>query len=108
MAPRRRFDRAPLDSRSYREPLDGQIERYDFRDDRYDARDDRYDVPDDRYSRGYEPREARYDRYDRYDRSFDRPTGPSELDQDFAAMKRVWQMLRAGAVRMVGEIGRQY
>ena len=91
MAPRRRFDRAPLDSRSYREPLDGRIERYDVRDDRY--------------SRGYEPRETRYDRYDR---SFDRPAGPSELDQDFAAMKRVWQMLRAGAVRMVGEIGRQY
>ena len=108
MAPRRRFDRAPLDSRSYREPLNGRIERYDFRDDRYDARDDRDDVRDDRYSRGYEPREARYDRHDRYDRSFDRPTGPSELDQDFAAMKRVWQMLRAGAVRMVGEIGRQY
>ena len=108
MAPRRRFDRAPLDSRSYREPLDGRIERYDFRDDRYDARDDRYDVRDDRYNRGYDPREARYDRYDRYERSFDRPTGPSELDQDFAAMKRVWQMLRAGAVRMVGEIGRQY
>ena len=99
MAPRRRFDRAPLDSRSYREPLDGRIERYD---DRYD---DRYDARDDRYSRGYEPRETRYDRYDR---SFDRPAGPSELDQDFAAMKRVWQMLRAGAVRMVGEIGRQY
>ena len=101
MAPRRSFDRAPLDSRSYREPLDGRIERYDFRDDRYD----RYDVRDDRYSRGYEPRETRYDRYDQ---SFDRPAGPSELDQDFAAMKRVWQMLRAGAVRMVGEIGRQY
>ena len=33
---------------------------------------------------------------------------PSELDQDFAAMKRVWQMIRAGAVRMVGEVGRQY
>ena len=108
MAPRRRFDRAPLDSRSYREPLDGRIERYDFRDDGYDARGDRYDVRDDRYRRGYEPREARYDRYDRYDRSFDRPAGPSELDQDFAAMKRVWQMIRAGAVRMVGEIGRQY
>ena len=105
MAPRRRFDRAPLDSRSYREPLDGRIERYDFRDDRDDFRDD---FRDDRYSRGYEPREARYNRHDRYDRSFDRPTGPSELDQDFAAMKRVWQMLRAGAVRMVGEIGRQY
>ena len=108
MAPRRRFDRAPLDSRSYREPLDGRIERYDFRDDRYDARDDRYDVREDTYSRGYDAREARYDRHDRYDRSFDRPTRPSELDQDFAAMKRVWQMLRAGAVRMVGEIGRQY
>ena len=94
MASRRSFDRAPLDSRSYREPLDGRIERYD----------DRYD----RYSRGYEPRDDRYDRYDRYDRRFDRPAGPSELDQDFAAMKRVWQMLRAGAVRMVGEIGRQY
>ena len=105
MAPRRRFDRAPLDSRSYREPLDGRIERYNVRDDRYDARDDRYDVRDDRYSREYEPRDARYDRYDR---SFDSPAGPSELDQDFAAMKRVWQMLRAGAVRMVGEIGRQY
>lgn len=91
MASRRRFDRAPLDSRSYREQLDGRIERYDFRNDRY--------------SLGYEPREARYDRHDR---SFDRPAGPSELDQDFAAMKRVWQMLRAGAVRMVGEIGRQY
>ena len=86
MAPRRRFDRAPLDSRSYREPLDGRIERYD------------------RYSSGYEPRDDRYG----YDRRFDRPAGPSELDQDFAAMKRVWQMIRAGAVRMVGEIGRQY
>ena len=94
MAPRRRFDRAPLDSRSYREPRDGRIQRYD-----------RYDVRDDRYRQGYEPRETRYDRYDR---RFDRPTRPSELDQDFAAMKRVWQMLRAGAVRMVGEIGRQY
>ncbi|AII48066.1 hypothetical protein KR52_02685 [Synechococcus sp. KORDI-52] len=91
MAPNRRFDRAPLDSRSYREPLGGRMERYD-----------RYDVRDDRYSRGYDTRD------DRYSRRFDRPAGPSELDQDFAAMKRVWQMLRAGAVRMVGEIGRQY
>ena len=88
MAPRRRFDRAPLDSRSYREPLDGRMEWYEVRDDRYSQR--------------YEPRD------DRYDRRFDRPAVPSELDQDFAAMKRVWQMIRAGAVRMVGEIGRQY
>ena len=55
MAPRRRFDRAPLDSRSYREPLDGRIERYDFRDDRYDARDDRYDVRDDEVQPGIRP-----------------------------------------------------
>ena len=91
MAPRRNFDRAPLDSRSYREPLDGRVERYDG-----------YDVRDDGYRRGYEPRDTRYDR------RFNRPAGPSDLDQDFAAMKRVWQMIRAGAVRMVGEIGRQY
>ena len=91
MATRRRFDRAPLDSRSYREPLDGRVERYDG-----------YDVRDDGYRRGYEPRDTRYDR------RFNRPAGPSDLDQDFAAMKRVWQMIRAGAVRMVGEIGRQY
>ena len=32
----------------------------------------------------------------------------SELDRDFAAMKRVWQMLRHGAVRMLGEVGLQY
>ena len=88
MARRRRFDRAPLDSRSYREPLDERMEWHEVRDDRY--------------SRGYKPRD------DRYDRRFDRPAIPSELDQDFAAMKRVWQMIRAGAVRMVGEIGRQY
>ena len=91
MAPRRNFDRAPLDSRSYREPLDGRVERYDG-----------YDVRDDGYRRGYEPRDTRYDR------RFNRPAGPSDLDQDFAAMKRVWQMIRAGAVRMVGESGRQY
>ena len=90
MAPRRRFDRAPLDSRSYRDPLDRRIERYDSRDDRYSPR--------------YEPRVDRYG----YDRRFERPAGPSDLDKDFAAMKRVWQMIRAGAVRMVGEIGRQY
>lgn len=31
-----------------------------------------------------------------------------ELDADLMAMSRVWQMLRHGAVRMLGEIGRQY
>jgi hypothetical protein len=32
----------------------------------------------------------------------------SELDRDLAAMARVWWMIRQGAVRMLGEIGRQY
>ena len=31
-----------------------------------------------------------------------------ELDADLAAMAKVWRMLRYGAVRMLGEIGRQY
>ena len=31
-----------------------------------------------------------------------------ELDADLMAMGRVWQMIRLGAVRMLGEIGRQY
>ena len=48
--------------------------------------------------------EQRYRRAERHDSSRFR----SELDRDFAAMKRVWQMIRAGAVRMVGEVGRQY
>ena len=38
----------------------------------------------------------------------DKPRFASDLDRDIAAMKRVWQMVRAGAIRMVGEIGRQY
>lgn len=101
MAPRRRFDRAPSDSRFYREPLDGRIERYDG-----------YDVRDDGHRRGYESREARFDRrFERHGRNrinSGRSSAPSELNRDFAAMKRVLQMLRAGAVRMVGEIGRQY
>lgn len=38
----------------------------------------------------------------------DRTRVRSEFDRDFAAMKRVWRMIRDGTVRMVGEIGRQY
>ena len=98
MASRRSFDRAPLDSRSYREPRDGRFDRTDLRTDRYgtgvESRDGRYD--------------SRFDRYDRPRTNLERSPVQSELDRDFAAMKRVWQMLRAGAVRMVGEIGRQY
>ncbi len=30
------------------------------------------------------------------------------LDQDIAAMRKVWKMLREGLVRWLGEVGRQY
>ena len=36
------------------------------------------------------------------------PDWRRELDADFAAMGKVWQMIRNGATRMLGEIGRQY
>ncbi len=43
------------------------------------------------------------------DQRSDRHTnGRSELDQDLQAMSAVWSMIRQGAVRMLGEIGRQY
>ena len=32
----------------------------------------------------------------------------NEFDRDLAAMARVWAMIRHGAVRWIGEIGRQY
>ena len=113
MAPRRNIDRAAWESRSRREPVSGRMDRYerfeDRREDRFERRSemnyDRIEPEYDRYERGYD----RYERgYDRYDARAERSQVPSELDQDFAAMKRVWQMIRAGAVRMVGEVGRQY
>ena len=30
------------------------------------------------------------------------------LDRDIAAMRKVWEMLREGSVRWLGEVGRQY
>jgi len=36
------------------------------------------------------------------------PKGRSKFDRDLAAMAQVWWMIRQGAVRMLGEIGRQY
>ena len=106
MAPRRNIDRAAWEARSRREPVSGRMDRYerfeDGREDRFERRSemnyDRIEPEYDRYERGY----------DRYDARTERSQVPSELDQDFAAMKRVWQMIRAGAVRMVGEVGRQY
>ncbi|WP_245407173.1 MULTISPECIES: hypothetical protein [unclassified Synechococcus] len=32
----------------------------------------------------------------------------NDFDRDLAAMARVWSMIRQGAVRWIGEIGRQY
>ncbi|MBT67316.1 MAG: hypothetical protein CMN98_09290 [Synechococcus sp. NP17] len=32
----------------------------------------------------------------------------NDFDRDLAAMARVWSMIRNGAVRWIGEIGRQY
>ena len=32
----------------------------------------------------------------------------NDFDRDLAAMARVWLMIRHGAVRWIGEIGRQY
>ena len=48
-----------------------------------------------------------------YDRPRTRPMQSTpdwrrELDADLAAMGKVWQMIRNGATRMLGEIGRQY
>ena len=36
------------------------------------------------------------------------PDWRRELNADLAAMGKVWQMIRNGATRMLGEIGRQY
>jgi len=54
------------------------------------------------------PRQPLTQDLNRIEPEHDRRRFESELDRDLSAMKRVWQMIRAGAVRMVGEIGRQY
>ncbi|MEC8440707.1 MAG: hypothetical protein VXZ59_00145 [Cyanobacteriota bacterium] len=56
------------------------------------------------------PRRHYSDRTPLNSRSIRRKDGRvrSDFDRDLAAMKRVWQMIRQGAVRMVGEVGRQY
>lgn len=106
MAPRRNIDRAAWETRSRREPVSGRMDRYERFEDR---REDRFERRSEMNYDRIEPEYDRYERgYDRYDARAERSQVPSELDQDFAAMKRVWQMIRAGAVRMVGEVGRQY
>ena len=106
MAPRRNIDRAAWETRSRREPVSGRMDRYERFEDR---REDRFERRSEMNYDRIEPEYDRYERgYDQYDARAERSQVPSELDQDFAAMKRVWQMIRAGAVRMVGEVGRQY
>ena len=113
----RRFDRIErdVDDRSFYDRhddvRDAEVRSFDERSfdersfDNRDFNDRERELRYDRYERGYD----RYERDDdRYDVHAERNRMPSELDQDFAAMKRVWQMIRAGAVRMVGEVGRQY
>ena len=70
-------------------------------------------LPRSRRIREAMPPEQRYSRRDstpyREARgSYGQTQWQRELDSDFVAMKRVWQMLRHGAVRMIGEVGRQY
>ena len=113
----RRFDRIErdVDDRSFYDRhddvRDAEVRSFDERSfdersfDNREFNDRERELRYDRYERGYD----RYERDDdRYGVHAERNRMPSELDQDFAAMKRVWQMIRAGAVRMVGEVGRQY
>ena len=72
-------------------------------------------VPEGRFQRDSTVQSYRLERAHRHWHADDRRTSSrrdarfqSELDRDFAAMKRVWQMLRYGAIRMIGEVGRQY
>ena len=93
----------------------------DYQDDHY--RDERVDE-NRRYRNAYDSHwaepmsnERRYgDPYDSYRQpdtwdsreSYGQSRGRSELDQDLEAMGKVWSMIRQGAVRMLGEVGRQY
>ena len=72
--------------------------------DHYDSRyDSRYDDP---YNDRFDDRYATHDWDERDQYAANR--GRSEFDQDLEAMKKVWSMIRQGAVRMLGEVGRQY
>ena len=68
---------------------------------------------EDRFQEGFETDRYGYDSHYHQDSwetqdSYGQPRGRSELDKDLEAMGKVWSMLRQGAVRMLGEVGRQY
>ena len=90
-----------------------------YREDRY--REDQYsesryrDNPyrQERFQEGFEADRYGYGSHDHQDswerrESYGQPRGRSELDKDLEAMGKVWSMIRQGAVRMLGEVGRQY
>ena len=65
----------------------------------------RYNDTYDSYSSyGSDRHQEAWDSHEPYGQS----RGRSELDQDLEAMGKVWSMIRQGAVRMLGEVGRQY
>lgn len=72
----------------------------------YDSYPDARMINDHRYADGYDSdrQPETWDSREPYGQSRER----SELDQDLEAMGKVWSMIRQGAVRMLGEIGRQY
>ena len=82
---------------------------FGYQNDRYnDARmvdNHRYNDTYDSYSSyGSDRHQEAWDSHEPYEQS----RGRSELDQDLEAMGKVWSMIRQGAVRMLGEVGRQY
>ena len=72
----------------------------------YDSYQDERMINDRRYTDGYDSyrQPEAWDSREPYGQS----RGRSELDQDLEAMGKVWSMIRQGAVRMLGEVGRQY
>ena len=104
-------EREEHDARSYGrydidddEPQNRQPQSHQWRDNQQ---------PEPHWQNDYDNRRYAYSDDARFDHAPNdhrerRQNGPSELDQDLKAMATVWAMMRQGAVRMLGEIGRQY
>ena len=117
----RQLDASSVRSRRYREERMVDNGRYGHA---YDSYQDERMVDSRRYANAYDsyPEDRlsddhRYtDGYDSYRQPetwdsrepYGQSRGRSELDQDLEAMGKVWSMIRQGAVRMLGEVGRQY
>ena len=93
----------------YRDERVDEKRRYRNAYDSHDTYDSRWAEPmgnERRYSDPYNS----YRQPDTWDsrEPYGQSRGRSELDQDLEAMGKVWSMIRQGAVRMLGEVGRQY